>query len=158
MNSHSKSSNWIYKLDKAPELKHLSLMEPPEREPKCPCKRPNVELASFEFDIYGFITNWSVKAEHVFGYEPEEIIGKHIASLYTVADLIHGKPLHELKVVDVRKAYFNVGWQKRKSGQEFWAYSETQALRDASRKIVGYRKFVAETASCLANTKLQVTF
>lgn len=104
------------------------------------------QVALFETDEYGFVNSWSRNAEQVYGYEPEEIIGKHVSSLYVIGDLIKGVPVLELLAVQETGRTFTFGWQKRKSGQEFWTHSECQSLADQNGKLSGYRKFVVETA------------
>ena len=105
------------------------------------------EGAAFEMDKDGFITTWSNKAGHMYGYECDVIIGKHIASLYTPGDLMFGTLIHELKAVQEYDVYSTFCWQKRKNGQEFWAQTECEALRDSDGWLLGYRKFVLEILS-----------
>ena len=111
------------------------------------------EVAIFETDACGFITFWSGKAEQVYQYGYEDIVGKHIASLYAVADLVHYKPINEMMAAEVQGSYHSFGWQKRYNGQEFWAYSECECLRDQNGRLLGYRKFVVETLPRLEEEK-----
>ncbi len=150
MNPYKRSSHWIYKLDKHPETKHLKLVEHSTKEPKCLCRQMNGVVAAIELDVYGFITAWSAQAEEVYGYERNEMLGKHFASLYTTEDLEHEKPITELQEMESRGAYFSFSWQKRKSGEQFWTYSEIQAKKDGGGTVKGYRKCVVETPTCIA--------
>jgi PAS domain S-box-containing protein len=109
-------------------------------------------VAIFETDKNGFITSWSPNAEQVYGYEPYDMVGKHMADLYTAGDLLHGKLTHELRSVESRGAYFTFGWQKRNNENEFWAYTEFEAIKDNSGKLLGYRKYVLETPASLQST------
>lgn len=107
--------------------------------------RPTGEVAYFETDENGFITFWSHKAEKLYGFDAEEIISKHISTLYATVDLKYGKAVHELMAVEAKGACFSYGWQKKKNGQDFWSYSECQTMKDQMGNIRGYRKFVVET-------------
>lgn len=107
------------------------------------------DAAIFETDQYGFITSWSAGAQNLYGYETYDMIGKHLASLYTVGELMHGKLVHELLAAESRGAYFSFGWQKRDNGQEFWAYTELEAIRGVSGELIGYRRSVVETPAVL---------
>jgi len=102
------------------------------------------EVAIIETDKNGFLTSWSGKAEQIYGYDFEEMVAMHIASLYTCADLFYGRLIKELQAVEDRGVYFTCGWQKRKSGQEFWTTAECVAIRDSNGGLLGYRKFVVE--------------
>jgi hypothetical protein len=51
----------------------------------------------------------------------------------------------ELKTIEERGSFFVFGWQKRKSGQDFWTYSESQVIYNKQGALAGYRKFVVET-------------
>lgn len=86
------------------------------------------ESASFEIDQNGFITVWPQSAERVFGYEPAEAIGKHIAQIYCEDDLKHGRAVYELLAASTRGSYATAGWQRRKNGQVFWVQSESTKI------------------------------
>lgn len=101
-------------------------------------------VAMFETDECGFISKWPNKAEQVYGYEYNEIMGKHLAMLYTEGDLFSGKVVQELQAVEHRGAFVSYAWQKRKDGDRLWTYSECHALKDAAGKLLGYRKYVVE--------------
>lgn len=105
------------------------------------------EVALFETDEYGFVNSWSSKAEQVYGYEFDEIIGNHVSSLYAINELIEGKPVLDLLAVKSTGRHFTFGWQKRKNGHEFWTHSECELLTDKTGKLRGFRKFVVETAA-----------
>lgn len=116
-----------------------------------PASRLSGEVAIFDMDDCGFITKWSNKAEQLFGFEYDDIVGKHVASLYTPGDLFYGKPVQELQAVDHRGGYVSYGWQQRKNGQKFWAYSETHPMKNAYGALIGYRKFVVETRATISS-------
>lgn len=104
-------------------------------------------VAVFETDDCGFISKWPGKAAQLFAYESHEIIGKHIATLYTDEALLSGKVVQELQTVEHRGAFVSYHWQKRKDGVRLWTYSETHALKDAAGRLIGYRKYVVEACN-----------
>lgn len=149
MNTHMRDPNWLKTEKTPPATQRLHLTEFPAKSLQ-PKRKLTGEVGIFETDQYGFITNWSQKAEQVYGYEQDEMLGKHIADLYTAGDLLHGKPLHELQAVESRGSYFSFSWQKRKNGQEFWTYSECQTIKNEQGRLLGYRKFVVETPTSIS--------
>lgn len=110
------------------------------------------DAAVFDLDENGFVTYWSEKAEQVYGYDRESMVGKHIASLYLAADLLHHKPAHELKAAAFHSPYFTFAWQKNKDGREFWAYSEYQVIRDGSGGLLGFRKSIVEAPILMSDS------
>lgn len=106
-------------------------------------KRPIERKAAaiIELDPNGFISSWSPEAELMYGYERDEIIGKHFASLYCDGELEQGRATHELMAAEKRQAYCVFGWQRRKNGQQFWTYSESSKTSD------GFELLVTETPS-----------
>jgi len=96
------------------------------------------EVACIDVDANGFVTGWSITAERLYGFEHDEILGKHISTLYCVGDLLNGRAAYELNATRSRGKYCVSGWQQRKSGQEFWTYSESKTTD------FGYRIYVME--------------
>ena len=56
-----------------------------------------VEYAIFMLDPAGHVASWNPGAERVFGYRPEEIIGKHLSCVYTAEDQRAGEPDQTLR-------------------------------------------------------------
>lgn len=96
--------------------------------------------ANIELDVNGFITVWSKQAEQIYGYGADEIMGKHMASLFCESELEQARAAYQLYAIRNRKSYNVHGWQRRKSGQQFWTY--TQGVRIE----FGCRLLVEETA------------
>jgi PAS domain S-box-containing protein len=96
--------------------------------------------AAVELDENGFITSWSKEAEDLYGYYPEEILGSHMSSLYCNGELEQGRAAYELNAIATRRTYNVFGWQLRKSGQQFWTYTESKKTE------AGFLLSVKETA------------
>lgn len=92
--------------------------------------------AVIELDPSGFITSWSREAEQLYGYEFDEMIGKHFASLFCEGELEQGRAAYELLAAKTRESYNAFGWQLRKNGQQFWTYSESTGMESGFRILV----------------------
>ncbi|MBX9690605.1 MAG: PAS domain-containing protein [Candidatus Obscuribacterales bacterium] len=103
------------------------------------------EEAVFETDRCGFISEWSSRAEELYGYEADEILGKHIASLYRTTDLMQGNLIYEFQTAEALGKYACFAWQRRADGQSFRSYCRYQANWDKEGKLCGFRKFIVET-------------
>jgi PAS domain S-box-containing protein len=98
------------------------------------------DYAIFMLDREGHILSWNTGAERIYGYRPEEIIGRHFSSLYTVDDLEAGKPERVLqKAAEVGRVE-DEGWRVRKDGTRYWAHVGTSPLRGPGGRISGFAK------------------
>jgi PAS domain S-box-containing protein len=148
----SKASNQILLALRLPQLEAREIQDADagqklmsEQLPEIPSQKLDGEPAIFDCDESGFITSWSNQAEQVYGHEAYDMIGKHIASLYTAGDLLGGRLIHELRAVGLHGAHRGYCRQKRNNEQEFWAYTESESIKDARGEMLGFRKFVVET-------------
>ena len=91
-------------------------------------------------DMDGFIQSWNRGASNLFGYEPDEMLGKHVKTLYTEHD-------HELLLDQVIKPLSEKGENEvevrmiRKSGVPFYAHLSLSLLFDDDgnpKGMVGY--------------------
>ncbi len=90
-------------------------------------------------DLKGTILMWNEGARRLYGYEPEEVVGKANSSiLYVPEDVRAGKP-HQITEAALRDGK----WEgtinrRRKSGQIFTARVVITPRRDAAGKPVGF--------------------
>ena len=87
-------------------------------------------------DLQGIITHWNRGAEHIYGYTPEEAIGKHISTLAPpdhadeIADILakiaHGESIEHFESVRLTK-----------DGRRLDVSISVSPLRDAQGSIVG---------------------
>lgn len=101
------------------------------------------ELASIQTDLSGFIINWSISAEQMYGFNYDEIISKHISELYCEGDLKHGRAAHELHTTFLNGGYKTCGWQRRKNGQLFWTY--TECVKTETRFLISVMEVPTKT-------------
>jgi PAS domain S-box-containing protein len=91
-------------------------------------------------DPDGYITSWNVGAERIKGYLAGEIIGEHVARLYTPEDRAAGKPAQDLEAAGRSGRVEDEGWRVRKDGARFWANTIITALLDGNGRIRGFAK------------------
>lgn len=98
------------------------------------------DYAIFLLDPQGRVQTWNPGAQQIKGYQPEEIIGQHIARFYTADDVAAGKPQHLLAAATAEGRVEDEGWRVRKDGSRFWADVVITALRDPQGTLVGFGK------------------
>lgn len=96
--------------------------------------------AIFTLDAKGNVLNWNAGAEHLQGYQAEEIIGKHFSCFYPEEDRTVGTPEEELKKATAEGQTVNVGSRIRKDGSSFWAEVRITALYDERGELRGFSK------------------
>jgi len=98
------------------------------------------DYAIFMLDPDGRVVTWNEGAQHIKGYRPDEIIGKHFSHFYTVEARERGWPNYELQVAAAEGKFIDEGWRVRKDGTTFWAYVVITALHDSAGKLCGFAK------------------
>ncbi|HEU4657420.1 MAG TPA: PAS domain S-box protein [Capillimicrobium sp.] len=98
------------------------------------------DYAIFMLDPSGHILSWNAGAQHLKGYTPEEIIGRHFSVFYTAADRARDHPAHELEIAIREGRYEEEGWRIRKDGSRFWASVTITAVRDEQGRLKGFAK------------------
>ena len=98
------------------------------------------EYAIFLLETSGHIATWNPGAQHLKGYAPDEIIGKHFSIFYPKKDILEGKPEWELEIAQREGHVEDEGWRVKKDGSKFWANVVITALRDDDGELVGYAK------------------
>jgi PAS domain S-box-containing protein len=102
------------------------------------------DYAVFLLDKEGRILSWNLGAQHLKGYAPEEIIGRHFSTFYTREAVDSGWPQHELKVAVAEGRFEDEGWRVRKDGSRFWANVIITALRDENGQLLGFSKITRD--------------
>jgi PAS domain S-box-containing protein len=98
------------------------------------------DYAILMLDPGGVIDSWNAGAQHLKGYQADEIIGQHFSRLYAAEDVQAGKPDQELKVAAVQGRFQGEGWRLRKDGSLFWANVVITAMRDKAGTLRGFSK------------------
>ncbi|MDP3796985.1 MAG: PAS domain S-box protein [Polaromonas sp.] len=90
-------------------------------------------------DLNGKIQLWNAGARRLYGYEPEEVIGKANSSmLHTPEDIATGKPAQIMDAALQAGKWEGTITRVRKSGERFTARVVITPRRDAADKPVGF--------------------
>ena len=90
-------------------------------------------------DLDGRILLWNEGARRLYGYEPEEVVGKAYSSiLHTPEDVDAGKPREYMDIALRDGKWEGTIERVRKNGQRFTARVVTTPRRDASGRAIGF--------------------
>jgi PAS domain S-box-containing protein len=98
------------------------------------------DYAIYMLDAGGHVASWNTGAQHIKGYAPEEIIGRHFSEFYTEADRAAGLPRIGLETATRNGRWEHEGQRIRKDGTAFWAHVVIDAIRDDAGKLLGFAK------------------
>jgi PAS domain S-box-containing protein len=98
------------------------------------------DYAIFLLDAQGHVASWNRGAERIKQYTAAEIIGKHLSTFYTPADVETRKPWRALEIAATTGKYEEEGWRMRKSGARFWASVIITPVFDPKKQLIGYGK------------------
>jgi PAS domain S-box-containing protein len=86
----------------------------------------------------GRVASWYAGAARIYGYKPDEIVGRHVSALYSSDETVLGKLLEDLNRAVAKGHVGAEGWQIRKDGSRFWANAITMALKDEHGDLQGF--------------------
>ena len=92
----------------------------------------------------GEVEMWNAGAEQIFGFGPDEVIGRHFAFLFTEADRAADVPRKELEIARKDGRADDTRWHVHKSGRVVFADGVTMPFRDDAGRIVGFSKFARD--------------
>jgi len=98
------------------------------------------DYAIFMLDPQDRITTWNSGAEHIKGYDADEIIGEHFSRFYTEEDQREGMPMRALLRAATEGRHEAEGWRVRKDGTRFRASVVIDAIHDDAGKLIGFAK------------------
>ena len=104
------------------------------------------DYAIYMLDVNGRVASWNAGAQHIKGYAPEEIIGRHFSDFYTEADRAAGLPRIGLETATRNGRWENEGQRVRKDGTAFWAHVVIDAIRDDAGQLVGFAKVTRDVS------------
>ncbi|MEX0653597.1 MAG: PAS domain S-box protein [Phycisphaeraceae bacterium] len=95
-------------------------------------------------DPQGRVSSWNLGGEHIFGYHPDAILGRHIFLFYTLADMRANLPGRHLQQARKHGHAEAEGWRLREDGSRLWAHVSLTALRDESGRLEGFAQIVRD--------------
>jgi PAS domain S-box-containing protein len=102
------------------------------------------DYAIYILDARGNIASWNVGAEHLKGYQSNEIIGRHFSAFFTPEARQNGRPEQLLATAALQGRTEDDGWRVRKDGSRFWANVVVTALRNADGAVSGFAKITRD--------------
>ena len=100
------------------------------------------DYAIFMLDTNGKIASWNEGATRILGYREEEALGLELARIYQEGD--ENAARQEFEIARAAGRFEREGWQRRKSGERFWASTITTRLEDDSRQVIGYSRIMRD--------------
>jgi len=98
------------------------------------------EYALFLIGLDGNLICWNVGAERIFGYQSNEIIGKHFSCFFTPEDLLTGQPEYEIQTAMAHGQADSNCWQVRKDGTRFWCRAHVIPLLDEDKQTRSFAR------------------
>lgn len=102
------------------------------------------DFAFVATDLDGRITAWSPGAELTLGWTADEILGAHIAHVFTPEDRIAGRAGAEMEEAAGTGRASDERWHSKKDGSRFWASGAMQPLYAEEGKHIGYVKVLRD--------------
>ena len=102
-----------------------------------------LDYAIFSMDTDGRIDTWNSGAEAIFGYTPEEIIGRSCDILFAAEDIARGIFIKEMRTARQNGKSSDDRWQIRKDGEKFFASGVMMPLR-VDNELTGYAKITTD--------------
>lgn len=103
-------------------------------------------------DLEGCIHNWNSGAERVKGYAADEIVGRHVACLYTAEDRALGVPQQDLRTALEAGKFEGEGWRVRKDGSRFWAHVTAEPVQDDTGAMIGFAMITRDRSEAKRQT------
>jgi PAS domain S-box-containing protein len=101
-------------------------------------------------DLNGIITSWNAAAERLFGYKPEEIIGKPVTTLIPL-DRHHEEPHILGRIRQGQRIDHYETVRRRKDGTLFNISVTVSPLRDENGKVIGASKIARDISDRMRN-------
>lgn len=101
------------------------------------------DYAIFTLDEDFIINSWNVASQKIFGYVPEEVIGKHFDIIFTDEDKKSGIPQNEIKKALKEERAEDIRWHICKDRTTFYANGLVFPLKKDGKKI-GYVKILRD--------------
>jgi len=95
-------------------------------------------------DLTGKVSLWNRGAVRIFGYAPEEIVGRDAAQLFLPDDRRSGIPRLEMRQARKDGCAGDFRWHLRKNGEVFWGDGMMYPVLSRAGEHFGYMKIVRD--------------
>jgi PAS domain S-box-containing protein len=99
------------------------------------------DVAIIRTDARGFIVGWNRGAQRMFGYERDEVIGRHRRVLYRDADTWDGNPTRQMTMAASGRIEVD-DWRVTKDGRHLWMHSAMSPFMPDGAEVRGYIEIV----------------
>ncbi|MBY0471286.1 MASE1 domain-containing protein [bacterium] len=96
------------------------------------------DYAIMMLDPQGRIATWNEGAQHLTGFEPHEVLGKHFSIFYLSEDVEAQKPEMQLAQSQIEGRFQDESWRVKKDGSRFWCHIALTAVRGRSGELLGF--------------------
>lgn len=110
------------------------------------------DAAFFTLDHEGYVTRWNDAAERIEGYEPSEILGKHVSTLFTEDDREQSRSEQLLNAATNKGTASEEGWLVRNDGTQFCGEMTMVASYDDAGTIRGFEAKIRDASETPANS------
>jgi PAS domain S-box-containing protein len=105
------------------------------------------DYAIFMLDQGERVASWNAGAEHIFGYNAADIVGKDYSVLLTSRDVGRGRQHSALSEAADTGRHEEGGLRVRRSGENFHANVVTTALRDEKGNLTGFAQVTRDVTA-----------
>ena len=102
------------------------------------------DYAIFMTDPEGIVTHWNRGAQHILGFNKEEIVGKNASRFFTAEDRAKDVPQKELTTAAAKGRAEDERWHVRRDGSRFWASGVVTAIRDDAGNLIAFSKVMRD--------------
>jgi PAS domain S-box-containing protein len=96
------------------------------------------DCAVFVLDTRGRVVDWYRGACLLYGYEPDEIVGRSSSFLHLDEDVAQGAHERELEVALEHGRYEGECWQTGRDGSRFWAHVSVIPIQNHVGELLGF--------------------
>lgn len=100
------------------------------------------DYAIMTMDNDGVIETWSTGAQRIFGYDPQEVVGRHFDLIFVLEDRQAARPQEELRRARELGRCDDDRWHVCKDGQRIFCSGITSPLRDSA--ALGFAKIARD--------------
>lgn len=101
-----------------------------------------VDFAIINTNNEGIVQGWNSGAEKMFGYTPEEVMGKPSDIIFTEEDKEAGIPNKEMETARIKGKAMDERWHQRKDGSRFFMSGVMRPIYD--NNLLGYVKIARD--------------
>jgi diguanylate cyclase (GGDEF)-like protein/PAS domain S-box-containing protein len=102
------------------------------------------EYAIVRMDSRGIVQTWNAGAQRIYGYPPEEILGRQADVLCVADDIATGTPAARLADARAAGSLTHESWRCRRGGARFWAHVVLTAVHDEDGAFLGFGEIVRD--------------